>query len=95
MRVTQEFKMKSFLIYTVHQKLFGLQWAMRCTSLTEHMGGMRNAYTILVGKPEGKRSLVMSKRRWKWNIEMDLESVACKIVVLIVLAANRVSGRLL
>lgn len=86
--------MKSFIICTVDQKLFGLQWAIRCTVLTEHMGGMRNAYTILVRKPEGKRSFVMSRRRWEWNIEMDLDSVACTIVDLIILAPNGVSGGL-
>jgi hypothetical protein len=28
------------------------------------MGKMRNAYKILVGKPEGKRPLRRSRRRW-------------------------------
>jgi len=28
------------------------------------MGKMRNAYKILVGKPEEKRSLVRHRRRW-------------------------------
>jgi hypothetical protein len=32
----------------------------------------RNAYNILVGKPEGKRPLGRSRRRWKYNITMDL-----------------------
>jgi hypothetical protein len=32
----------------------------------------RNAYKILVGKPEGKRPLVRPRRRWVDNIEMDL-----------------------
>jgi hypothetical protein len=31
----------------------------------------RNAYTVLVGKPEGKRPLGRSTRRWE-NIKMDL-----------------------
>jgi hypothetical protein len=35
------------------------------------MGVMRNAYTILVGKPEGKRPLGRPRRRWKDNIKMD------------------------
>jgi hypothetical protein len=33
---------------------------------------MRNAYSILVGKPEGKRPLVRTRRRWKDNIRADL-----------------------
>jgi hypothetical protein len=36
------------------------------------MGEKRNAYTILVGKPEGKRPLGRPRRRWVDNIKMDL-----------------------
>jgi hypothetical protein len=32
----------------------------------------RNAYKILVGKPEGKRSLERPRSRWVNNINMDL-----------------------
>jgi hypothetical protein len=32
----------------------------------------RNAYRILVGKPEGKRSLGRPRRTWVDNIKMDL-----------------------
>ena len=35
----------------------------------------RNAYRVLVGKPEGKRPLVRSRRRWEDNIKMDLRGV--------------------
>jgi hypothetical protein len=35
-------------------------------------GGKRNAYRILVGKPEGKRPLGKPRRRLVDNIEMDL-----------------------
>jgi hypothetical protein len=31
-------------------------------------GEKRNAYSILVGKPEGKRSLGRHRRRWEDNI---------------------------
>jgi hypothetical protein len=34
-------------------------------------GDKRNAYRILVGKPEGKRPLGRSRRRWVDNIKMD------------------------
>jgi hypothetical protein len=33
---------------------------------------MRNAYRLLVGKPEGKRLLGTPKLRWVNNIKMDL-----------------------
>jgi hypothetical protein len=32
----------------------------------------RNAYRILVGKPEGKKPLGRPRRRWVHNIRMDL-----------------------
>jgi hypothetical protein len=35
-------------------------------------GNTRNAYSLLVGKPEGKRTLGKPRRRWANNIEMGL-----------------------
>jgi hypothetical protein len=35
----------------------------------------RNAYRILVGKPEGKRPLGRPRRRWEDNIKMDLTEI--------------------
>jgi hypothetical protein len=39
------------------------------------MGEKRNAYMILVGKPEGKRPLGRPRRRWVNNIKMDLREI--------------------
>jgi hypothetical protein len=36
------------------------------------MGETRYAYSILVGKPEGKRPLERPRRRWENNIRMGL-----------------------
>jgi hypothetical protein len=36
---------------------------------------MRNAYRILVGKPEGKRALGRPRRRWVENIKIDLREI--------------------
>jgi hypothetical protein len=36
------------------------------------MGKKRDAYRLLVGKPEGKRPLGRPRRRWVDNIKMDL-----------------------
>jgi hypothetical protein len=38
-------------------------------------GEKRNAYRILVGKPEGKRPLGRPSRRWVDNIKMDLREI--------------------
>jgi hypothetical protein len=35
----------------------------------------RNAYRLLVGKPEGRRPLGRPRRRWVNNIKMDLVEV--------------------
>jgi hypothetical protein len=39
------------------------------------MGETRNAYTILVGKPEGKRPLGRPRRRWVDNIKINLREI--------------------
>jgi hypothetical protein len=39
------------------------------------MGEKRIAYRILMGKPEGKRSLGRPRRRWVDNIKMDLREI--------------------
>jgi hypothetical protein len=39
------------------------------------MGEKRNPYRILVGKPEGKRSLGRPRRRWVANIKIDLREI--------------------
>ena len=40
-------------------------------------GGEERRIQGLVGKPEGKRPLGRSRRRWKDNINMDLQEVGC------------------
>jgi hypothetical protein len=40
------------------------------------MGGKkRNAYRILVGRPEGKRPLGRPRHRWMDNIKMDFRDI--------------------
>jgi hypothetical protein len=39
------------------------------------MGGERNVYKVLVGKPEGKRPLGRPRRRWEKGIRMDLREI--------------------
>jgi hypothetical protein len=39
------------------------------------MGEGRGVYSVLVGRPEGKRLLGRPKRRWEDNIKMDLRDL--------------------
>ena len=39
----------------------------------------RIAYRILVGRPEGMRSLGKPWRRWEDNIKMELKEVGCNV----------------
>ena len=41
------------------------------------MGERRGVYRVLVGRPDGKRPLGRSRRRWEDNIKMDLQEVGC------------------
>jgi hypothetical protein len=59
------------------------------------MGEKRNAYRLLVGKPEGKRPLGRPKRRWVDNIRMDLEELRWGDVDWIGLAQARNRWRVL
>jgi len=42
-------------------------------------GERRGVYRVLVGKPEGKRTLGRPKRRREHNFKMDLQEVGCGV----------------
>jgi hypothetical protein len=62
---------------------------MRWAGHVARMGEKRNAYRLLVGKPEGKRPLGRPSRRWVDNIRMDLGKVGWGDVDWIGLAKDR------
>jgi hypothetical protein len=62
---------------------------MRLAGHVARMGEKRNVYRLLVGKPEGKRSLGRPRRRWVDNIRMDLVEVGWGDVDWIGLAKDR------
>jgi hypothetical protein len=57
------------------------------------MGEKRNVYRLLVGKPEGKRSLGRPRRRWIDNIKVDLLEIGLSVVYWIGLAQDRYRWR--
>jgi hypothetical protein len=48
---------------------------MRWAGHVPRMGGGRNVYRVLVGKPEGKRPLERPRHRWEDGIKMDLRDI--------------------
>ena len=50
-----------------------LRWAGHVARMEQS----RNAYRVLVGKPERKRPLGRLRLKWDDNIEMDLREVGC------------------
>jgi len=53
------------------------------------MGERRGVYRVLVGKPEGKRLLGTTRRRWEDNIKIDLQEVGYGVMDWIELAQDR------
>jgi len=48
---------------------------MRCAGHVALMGEGRGVHRVLVGKPEGKRTLGRPRRRWEDNIKMDFQEM--------------------
>ena len=62
---------------------------MRWAGYVARMGEEREAYRVLVGKPEGKRPLGRPRRRRVDNIMMDVQEVGCGYMDWIGLAQDR------
>jgi hypothetical protein len=68
-----------------------MRWAGRIA----RRGAERNAYRILVGKPEGKRPRGRQRRRWVDNIKMDHRDIELDGLYWIDLAQDRDQWRAL
>jgi hypothetical protein len=67
---------KSFLsLYNSHFFRMIESRRMRWTENIVCMMGKRNAYRVLMGKPEGKRPLGRPGQIWKENIKMNLRKI--------------------
>jgi hypothetical protein len=66
---------------------------MRWAGHVARMGEGKNAYRVLVGRPEGKRPLRRPRRRWNDNIKMDLGEIGIDGANWIRLARDRVQWR--
>jgi hypothetical protein len=52
-----------------------MEWAGPVARMREK----RNAYRILVGKPEGKRPLGRPRHTWEGDIKMELREIGCVV----------------
>jgi hypothetical protein len=60
---------------------------------THGEGEGRGVYRVLVERPEGKRPLERSRRRWEDNIKMDIMEIEINGANWIQLAQDRVQWR--
>jgi hypothetical protein len=68
---------------------------MRCARHVARIGEKKNAYRILMRKPEGKEPLGRPRRRWMDNIKMDLREIGWDGMDWIDLAQDRDQWRAL
>ena len=68
---------------------------IRLAGQVAYVGGKRNAYQVLVGRPEGKSSLGRPRHRWEDNIETNLKKIRWEGVANLILLKMCSSGTLL
>jgi hypothetical protein len=66
---------------------------MRWAGHAARMGEGRGVYRVFVGRPEGRRPLGRSRRRWEDNIKMDLREIGIDGANWFQLAQDRIQWR--
>jgi hypothetical protein len=66
---------------------------MRWVGHVARMGEGRGVYRVLVGRPEGKRPLGRPRRRWEFNVKMNLREIGIDGANWIRLVQDRVRRR--
>jgi len=65
-------------LYTSHNIVRVKKWKrMKWVGNVARMGEESEVYRVLVGKPEGRRPLGRTRRRWVNNIRTDLQEEEC------------------
>jgi hypothetical protein len=80
--------MRSFMITGVSKG------TIRLVGQVAYMGAKRNAYQVLIGRPEGKSLLGRPRHSWEDNIEMNFLKIRWESVANLILLKCS-SGRLL
>jgi hypothetical protein len=80
--------MRSFMITRVSKE------TVRWVEQVAYVGEKRNAYEVLIGRPEGKSSLGRPRHSWGDNIEISFKKIRLEGVADLILLRICSSGRL-
>jgi hypothetical protein len=89
--ISKQLKIKIYKTVNLPVVLYGCgTWSL---TLRSRMEEGRGIYGVLVGRPEGKRPLGRTRRRWEDNIKMDLMEIGIDGENWMRLAQDRVRWR--